>query len=129
MAITHSVTYTYTWGGTQTRKAVDISADGDDNRIISVPSPSTNLLVALVIDISQLKAFFMVADAALTVKTNSSGAPQETFTLVADQPIIWTSVSGVAIPFAGDVTALYVTQAGSLSTATLEIHILVDATV
>lgn len=67
------------------------------------------------IDISALKAFCMSSDVAMTVETNSGGSPQETFSLSAGQQIVWQE--GDTAIFAGDVTALYLTNAsGSAGT-------------
>lgn len=70
----------------------------------------TNQLTAFTLTIANLKAIVMVADQNMTVKTNSSGSPQETISLKAGIPFIWTSEAGYfAAPFAGNVTALYLT--------------------
>jgi hypothetical protein len=54
----------------------------------------------------------------MTVKTNSSGSPQETITLKANRPKIWQE--GDTAMFAGDVSKLFITHAAP-GTATLEI--------
>ena len=48
----------------------------------------------------------------LTLKTNSSGSPQETITLNDGVPLVYPA-GGVAIPFAGNVTAFYMTDAST----------------
>ena len=77
----------------------------------------------LAIDISAMSVFYMVADQVLTIETNSGSSPQETFTLVANKPVIWRTAD-TAI-FAGDVTALFVTNASGTA-ATLEVLVGLD---
>lgn len=90
----------------------------------------TNQLVAFVLDVSQLKSFYMRASGgAMTVKTNSSGAPAHTFALLDGEAISWHSDSPLANPFGStDVTALYVTNAGA-TTVLLDIRAGTDPTV
>lgn len=63
---------------------------------------------ALAIDISELKQFAIVAGEAMTVKTNSSGAPDDTLVLVKDVPVFF--VSGDPAVFSADVTDIFVTN-------------------
>jgi hypothetical protein len=70
------------------------------------------------IDISALQVFYMVSDYAVTVQTNDGTTPDDTFTLVADQPVVFET--GGTNPFSADVTKIYVTNASG-STATLKI--------
>jgi len=75
----------------------------------SVPDSTTDKEILLAMDISGLKAFAMMADVAMTVKTNDSSTPQETFVLVAGEALIYSD--GWSALFSGDVSALYVTNA------------------
>lgn len=72
------------------------------------------------IDISELDVFYMVADGALTVQTNDGTTPADTFTLVANQPVIF--LNGGTNPFSADVTALYLTNASSTATVTFKLY-------
>jgi hypothetical protein len=75
--------------------------------------PVTNQLYNLTIDVSQIKFIVMIASADCTVEFNNSSSGTPTVTLVANEPYIWwvnapwTNVLNV------DVTALYLTAAGS----------------
>jgi len=74
----------------------------------------TDVAIGVALDISQIRGMVIVSDVAATIKTNSSGSPQETFTLVANVPLVFTSTApGMLIGdyFAGDVTNMYVTNA------------------
>ncbi len=94
----------------------------------SIPIAADNL-VAFTLDVSQCKAFFMVADQNLTVETNANNAAGgQTITLTANVPFFWQTNSGITCPLTPDITALYVTNA-SAAVATLKIRCLVDPTV
>jgi len=78
--------------------------------------------------LARLTAFYMCADQALEIATNSAGAPQETITLAANKPFVYVPGSGLPSPFAGNVTGLYVTNASGAA-ASLQIRALLDVTV
>lgn len=63
----------------------------------------------------------------MTVKTNSSGAPQETIAVAAGIPLVYVPAEGGTAPFAGDVTKLYVTNASG-GIAILNVLVLKDPT-
>lgn len=94
----------------------------------AIPASSTDLLVAGNIDVSQLKAFWIKSDVALTIETNSGSSPADTITLTAGRPVIWDHLSGETNPLTTDVTAFYITE-GAGSAANLEMEFLVDSTV
>lgn len=50
---------------------------------------------------------------ASSVATTSGVAPQDTISLVASEPFVWTTSSGVPFPFAGTVTTTYFTAGGT----------------
>lgn len=60
------------------------------------------------IDVSALKMFAMVASVDMTVDTNDSGTPQETFSLTAGVPVFFKE--GDDAIFSGDVTKLFVSN-------------------
>lgn len=76
----------------------------------SLSAGSTNILEAATIDVSEIQSYFFVADADVTLKTNSSGSPANTITLKAGVPIVFRkSNPGDASLFTTDVTAFYLT--------------------
>ena len=115
MAFTTYVTSTTTQGTFTISNTDSYTTDQVTKIQESVATGTADQEISLAIDISKLKAFSMQASQAMTVKTNSSGAPQETFTLTAGTPVIF--VTGDTAIFAGDVTKLFITNAsGSLAT-------------
>ena len=118
MAFTVRVTKGAAEGTTSISSTVDHTCETVLKLQETIANGATDALQLIAIDVTQLKAFAMVSDQAMTVKTNNSGTPQETFTLVANKPVVWQA--GDAAIFAGDVTAIYVTNASG-SSATLQL--------
>lgn len=92
-----------------------ITDDSEFNLSVQVAATSTNVEVDWAITVANLKSIAITCDLALTIKTNSTGSPQETITLIAGQVLVWTLQTDGSghVPFAGDVTKLYVSNAGS----------------
>lgn len=122
-----TITYarSMTYGSVSITSTSEITADGLKNYIGTLAASTSNQEVQLTIDVSECKAFFAHCTAAATLKTNSSGSPQETFTLAAGVAYQWDNSSGAANPFAGDVTTFYVTCSAG---GTLNIWIQEDVT-
>lgn len=114
-------------GFTPITQATTLTADTRLSYNQSVPI-AADQLVALTLDVSQVKAVVILSDQDLTLETNSSGAPTNTLTLKANVPYIWYTNKPQALVFTGDITALYITNA-SASVATFKMEILVDPTV
>jgi hypothetical protein len=78
-------------------------------------------------------SLFIVATGALTLKTNSSGSPANTITLVKDEPFLWRTGDGTLRDTAGsaittDITGLYITNPGAAA-VDLKLFALVDPTI
>ncbi len=115
MAFTTYVTSTVTQGTFTISNTDSYTTDQVSKIQESVATGTADSEISLALDISKLKAFSMQASQAMTVKTNSAGSPQETFTLAAGTPVVF--VDGDTAIFAGDVTSFFITNAsGSLAT-------------
>lgn len=127
MALTHLITRAINDGTAILTKTETVTAGSEIRIEEDVPNPSTNLAFAFAFVKTKLKSIYILSDQNLTLKTNSSGSPQETIALLADKPWVWSAGdSYFANPFAGDVTALYVTNAAAA--AVLKIRAIVDPT-
>lgn len=93
----------------------------------AIAGEATNVSVAATIDTSALKGLGISCDQEVTVKTNSSDTPDDTFTIKPGAPLTWTSDSATANPISEDVTGLFVTNAGA-ATANLVVAAVTDAT-
>lgn len=119
-----------TWQeGTETpvTNQITVEADSRQSFDIAVPGETTDQLVSLTIDVSEVEAIMFLADQDLTIETNSGSAADDTLALKANAPYIWHPDKIDAFKLGTDVTALYVSNAGATA-ATLKIRALIDAT-
>ena len=124
MSVTHTHTLNWASGASSIAKSIAVSSGLETNLDETIPAESTDKVVGWTMDVSQLKAFYMVTDAAMTVKTNTGA--NDTFTMVAGQPLTWYFGCGLTNPLTVDVTQLQVTSvAGGL----LSIRALSDPTI
>lgn len=111
--------------------SLDVSStrnlSGESQLLISqaIADGASDQLIALSIDISQVRLLAIKSDQALTIKTNNSGAPDDTLSLLAGIPRIFRAGEYDTIFLTADVTAIYVTNASG-SVATLQIISLED---
>lgn len=125
MATTHRITYTWSNGGTPLSVTVEKTGGLEANLEEAVPANQTNLLMNIAVDVSAAKVVVISSDVALTLKTNSSGTPDDTISVLAGVPIVWHSTDGFTCPLTVDVTKVYVTNT---TAGTLKIYTLQDAT-
>lgn len=128
-------TITFGWGtpgnanNFQVVNNVEIDEAGELNLDVPITSNQTNKQINFALDVSQVKLFVIMATQNMVVKTNSSGSPANTFTLVKDVPYFWTVGNGTLTDTAGttlvDVTTIYATNT---TAGTLRIRSLVDPT-
>lgn len=127
MATTHTVKYGLTTPSGELSKPLSFSGSSATEISESVATAQTDADIVIAIDVSAVKAFFIVSSAAITVETNDGSSPDDTLTLVAGQPYIWHTGSYDSFLLTTDVTVLYITNASG-STADIEIRVLQDAT-
>lgn len=113
--------------GSSVSSSQAFTGDGLDSRSVSVPDSSTDMLVNLAIDVSQIQAMIFKSDQAVTIETNDGTTPDDTISLTAGNPLVWINTSYYSNPLGTNVTAIYVTNSSGAA-ATLEIEVLVDAT-
>lgn len=127
-----SHSYTIVWSqGSQSFQVEKVyTADGEKNTEITVPNGTTNQQINIALEVdptNKVVSVLINASVAMTLKTNSSGTPQETFSLTANSPILYRNDDGRANIFAGDVTSFFVTNASGAE-GILTIKILEDVT-
>ncbi len=103
------------------------TADAKDQRKITVADSATDFLVTIGIDVSLIKAIIIVSDQDVLMETNSGSTPDDTISLLADNPYIWYTGSYFTNLLATDVTALYFTNSSG-AVATVEILVIYDST-
>lgn len=78
----------------------------------AIPAATTDREIALVLDVSQLTDFFMIASGDCTVELNTTTGTA--IALLAGIPYFWIAGSGITCPLTVDVTKIFVTTpAGS----------------
>lgn len=124
---THTLTRKITTPGRSVNAENTFSGDGQSSRTISVPDSTSDKLVNLAMDVSQIQCIYMKSDQDLTVETNDGAAPDDTINLLADKPYVWHAGSYFANLLTVDVTKLYLTN-NSGAEAMFELEVVVDST-
>ena len=128
MAQTYQLVYGFNYGGEQLSRTVTVSNEMSTAIDRSVADSTTDLEVALEIDVSLLKALWIESDQVVTIETNSGSAPDHAFVMVANQPLVWQAADYHANPFdTTDITSIFITNASG-ATANVKIRVLADAT-
>lgn len=129
MSYTHTLTSTWenAEGRILTRSNPYVGGSQGPGLDESIPDEASDLLVNFALDFSSLQSFYLVSDQVLTIKTNDSGAPDDTFVLVANEPLVWHAGSLHDNPVTVDITKLYVSNASG-SAAALKWEILTNPT-
>lgn len=128
MSITHTFTLGWARSGESISRTVAVSNDSELNADIALTASEANKLVAMAIDVSQMKGLFIDSDVDVTIETNNSGTPVDTISVTANEPVIWFATSPLTNPLGTDVTAIYLTN-GDATAGTCKIRVLVDGTV
>lgn len=93
----------------------------------TVANGQTDDEIIVAIDVSAVKAFYLVSDQPVTFETNSGSAADNTISLLAGVPYVWTEDSYDSFLLDTDVTSVFITNASG-STATIYLKALMDAT-
>lgn len=127
MATNYGVTYAVSTPSGALSRGLSFSGSSATEVSESVPTASTDAGIVIAIDVSAVKAFYIVSSAAITVETNDGSSPDDTLNLLAGQPYVWHTGSYDSFLLTADVTVLYITNASG-ATANIEIRVLQDAT-
>jgi hypothetical protein len=124
MAITHTAGITFSSNnGSPTVFSVSQSADGEINLDVVIAAAASNFSVVCPVTASLVKSVLIYSDAAMTVLTkNSGGSTVNTFTMVANKPLLWQFGFPTTCPITGDFATLSVTSTpgGNLRVSILE---------
>ena len=104
-----------------------ITADAEEVRELAIPAATTNQQVIIAFTMAALKSVLIYADGACTLKTNSTSAPDDTFSLDADSGVVWNNQMTITNPFTANVTTIYITTPSG-ATVNVKIYALVDST-
>lgn len=124
MAITHTKTIGFrSNNGSFTVPSLSQVVESEAVADVTIPVSVTNKAVAFNADVSAMGTLLLlVTGGTLTIKTNSSGSPDQTFAMDAGDALIWFSSDVGTNPFTTDITTgLFVTNASSTVTPRLVI--------
>jgi hypothetical protein len=127
MPYSRTVTIAVGYNGVTTGNTLTVTGDNSIDYSITVPGPSTNLAIGAEIDVSAVSFWRIMSTIAMTLKTNSTSAPDNTLTLTANVPAWWATGCGWTNPLTVDIENFYATI-GGVTDATLTIEFLQDAT-
>lgn len=127
MAYAANVLKQVTIGGESIKQSVSYSADARDGRQVTVPDSTTDQQVDIGIDVSTIEAIYMLSDQDIAVETNNGTTPDDTISLAANKPYVWTADGYFANPFSADITALFLTNASGAA-ADFQLEVLHDST-
>lgn len=107
---TISARLSYDFGSFTVGGTVDsIICDGKTSISKTIPANSTNAEIDVVVDVSTVVVAAIEANKNCTVKTNSTSAPDDTLTLLANKAVGWKTNDVASLFLTADVTKLYVT--------------------
>lgn len=91
----------------------------------TIPASTTDMEIALAVDVSLATLVMIKSTQDLTIETNDGTTPDDTLSLDANIPMVWREGDYNALFLTVDVTSIFVTNAGA-SDATLQILVLTD---
>jgi len=123
----HTLTSAWTRAGESVSVNKTYTVEGEQNVDVAVPAATTHKEVNIDLDVSELKTLMILSTTDVTIKTNSTGSPDDTLTVVANTPVMWGDDTGITCPLTVDVTKIYITNAGAVA-STVKIRSGYDAT-
>jgi len=124
-SIPYSITVTV--DGITSQFGGTLSADSYPQIRDVIAISTTNKEYDTLVDVSGLQGWFLLAVGGnLTLKTNSSGSPDNTITLVDGKAQFWITGTGPDNSLDTDITKWYVTNASGVVTPQLYILPIVD---
>ena len=97
--------------------ATSETLEGDVEAAVSqdIDASAVNIEILVALDVSKLQSVVIKSSQDCTVKTNSSGSPDDTLTLVANVPYVWTINSYDASLITADVSKIFVTNGAAVA--------------
>lgn len=113
MSITNTFTFGHSGGDVSLADTVAEVAAVAQSGSFTVAGSTTNQQEGFSWTNANLRGVYLKSDQTLTLKTNSTGSPQDTLTITAGVPFVWVFGSGITNPFAGNVTQTFWTNGGA----------------
>lgn len=113
MSVSHTFSFSHAGGSVSLSDSVVTTGELATESSISVAGSTTNQQENIAFNHTNLRGIYIKSDVTVTLKTNSSGSPDNTITVTAGVPFVWHYQSGVTNPFSAAVTTTYWTNATS----------------
>lgn len=123
---TQIVTRTVNAGGVSYSQTSTITAPQEIVTQESVADAATDFQITLPIDISAVKSLLISSTETVTIETNSGSAPDDTLTVNAGDPYLWTTSDPASLLLSEDIAAIFVTNASGTA-ATVTVVALLDS--
>ena len=111
--ITHQLVLKVTGNGQPSVNGPTVSGTDEQVKLPTITAGATNVQVGLAFTIANLKSIVITTTQAVTLKTNSTSSPGNTFSLTPSGLFSWQAGSGETCPFTADVTTLYFANSGA----------------
>jgi hypothetical protein len=126
---THTLTKTWSNGGTALSESVSITADSEISIDFSLTSEQVDKEYDIDFAFARLKAIYIESDKDVTLETNANDATGgDTIPVNGGEGFCWTDQDLADNPFTVNVTRMFITN-GEAAVATGKIRVLYDASV
>ena len=121
-AYTHTETVAYANNSQQIQSVVrKIQGDAEYNVTTLAAANTAAQEIDVAFARAQLRSLCITSTGPVTIVTNSTSGPGDTKVLTAGQTLIWNTAHPEAVPFAADVTKLFLTTGALPATVTLAV--------
>lgn len=125
MSVTHYLNQT--WSAAGRSEAATITEVGDAEIYIpGISVTGADVEITCVVAAADIKMLWINSDQDVTLETNDGTTPDQTFSLVANVPLVWSSDMYHSNPITDDLTALFFSKGAN--NATVDVAICTDAT-
>lgn len=127
MSFTHTLTFGWSNGSTSLSNGINATSDTELNLDAQAAALDADQPIAIVLDVTQIKSFYMVSDKAVTLTFTTTGSPI-VVELAANTPYVWIDGMNTTNPLTDDITAASIDNSGNNATATVKLRFLIDGT-
>lgn len=113
MAITHTINLSLTGAAASLSGSLSATCDNEQHTEVALDASAADVQTLVAFTMAALKSFYYICDQNSVIKTNSSSAADNTFTIPANKPFVWNNAMLLDNPFTADVTKFYITNSAA----------------
>lgn len=95
----------------------------------TIPADTADVSIDTDFAVDHIISIAMISTKDVTVKTNSTGEPDDEFDLAAGVEFVWNTDRHEALIFTTDVTGLFISNADPVADARFKMTVLLDSTI